>query len=845
MRSISRKIMLSIFLCTFVMAALILGTFNTIGSRIISGETSAKNQLFLESQVKDLNQLFHTSEQMVTELSSLLTDGIDYERFRTDPDYAKGYLESRKGILANFSKNDANIMGLYTYFDPAASGRVDSLWFVRNEATGVMEQSDDESSPSEFAPDNADYIWFYGPMDAKGLFWTPLYVDKDLGVSMISCTYPLFVGDQIVGMVGVDINFKIFSDMLGTMKVGESGYAAMIDSDGTILSHPTLPQEQNLGAVSDGLHKPLFEAMVKNGQGTFSYSEKGQEHRVSYTQASNGKFFMFDMLKNEMFSNLNTLRNIMLGIAAASILGALLLSFLLGRSIGRPIVALSNAANRLAVGDIGVKLETTSRDEVGVLTESFMKMVDNIKDNVHVAENIASGNIDVAVHIKSEQDILGRKQQEMINAIRAMVEDSTRLADAAVEGKLDVRANASRHGGDFRKIVEGVNRTLDAVILPVKEAGAVLSEMAKGNLKLRVQGDYRGDNAAIKTALNTTLDALSVYVEEISRTLEEMADSNLALEIRNDYKGDFARIKEALNIILASFNSVLSEINEAADQVASGSKRLSEGSQNLSQGAMAQAGAIDELTVSIAQISAHTMQNARNADQANQLALTAREKATASNNSMDGMLSAMQEINESSKGISKIIKIIDSIAFQTNILALNAAVEAARAGQHGKGFAVVAEEVRNLAAQSADAAKETTAMIENSMKKVSDGARIANETALMLNQVTEGIATTAELVGDIALSSKAQSSEISQINVGVEQVSRVIQTNSATAEECAAASEELSGQSHALKDRVGEFRLLDHRSGKRGGSLSFNTGEDVPPQLRLSKGDGKEGDLLQ
>jgi len=402
-----------------------------------------------------------------------------------------------------------------------------------------------------------------------------------------------------------------------------------------------------------------------------------------------------------------------------------------------------------------------------------------------------------------------------IASIDLLVSDASSLVVAAVEGKLSTRADASKHSGDFKKIVEGVNKTLDAVIEPVKEASAVLQEMANGNLKVRVKGDYKGDHADIKNALNDTLNSLASYVNEISEVLGEMSNSNLEVTINNEYKGDFSQIKDALNYIIQSFNEVFTEINNAADQVSSGSNQVSDGSQALSQGTTEQASAIEELTSSITEVAAQTKQNAVNATQANDLALNAKDGATQGNAHMKEMLKSMDEINESSSNISKIIKVIDDIAFQTNILALNAAVEAARAGQHGKGFAVVAEEVRNLAARSASAAKETTDLIEGSIKKVEAGTRIANNTATALDQIVEGVSKAATLVGEIAAASNEQATSISQINKGIEQVSDVVQTNSATAEQSAAASEELSSQASMLKEMVGKFKL------KRGGASSY------------------------
>jgi methyl-accepting chemotaxis protein len=227
----------------------------------------------------------------------------------------------------------------------------------------------------------------------------------------------------------------------------------------------------------------------------------------------------------------------------------------------------------------------------------------------------------------------------------------------------------------------------------------------------------------------------------------------------------------------------------------------------LSQGATEQASSIEELSASIEEVSAQTKENAQNASKANELADLAKDYAINGNEQMKRMLKAMDDINESSSNINKIIKVIDDIAFQTNILALNAAVEAARAGQHGKGFAVVAEEVRTLAGRSANAAKETTALIEDSIKKSEEGTRIAKDTAEALEKIFEEVKTVSDLVSCINNASDEQAAAIAQINQGIMQVSQVVQENSATSEESAAASEELASQAEALKEIVGQARL--------------------------------------
>lgn len=381
---------------------------------------------------------------------------------------------------------------------------------------------------------------------------------------------------------------------------------------------------------------------------------------------------------------------------------------------------------------------------------------------------------------RSENDKLMPACITTMQSIDALIKEAASLADSAVMGNLDTRGNENRFEGGYKEIIRGINRTMEAVVKPIREALRVMQEMAKGNLTVSMTGKYEGDYAKIKNDLNSTIK---------------------------------------------SFNNILNDINESASQVASGSRQVSDSAQALSQGSTEQASSIEELTASMEQIAAQTKLNADNANKANDLALTAKKDAEKGNSQMKEMLNAMSAINESSANISKIIKVIDEIAFQTNILALNAAVEAARAGQHGKGFAVVAEEVRNLAARSANAAQETTVLIEGSINKVEGGTKIANETAEALNKIVDVVAKASDLVDSIAIASNEQASGIEQVNQGIVLVADVTQSNSATSEESAAASEELSSQAEILREMVGRFKL------KKGETSYYNNLEELDPEV--------------
>jgi methyl-accepting chemotaxis protein len=314
-------------------------------------------------------------------------------------------------------------------------------------------------------------------------------------------------------------------------------------------------------------------------------------------------------------------------------------------------------------------------------------------------------------------------------------------------------------------------------------------------------------------------------ISKILVAANKIADGNLDVETGIDTKDEVGMLAKAFDKMTLNINNVMTNINAASDQVASGSRQLSDSSMSLSQGATEQASSIEELTASVEEISSQTKSNADHADKAKTVVEETYTFAQHGNNQMEEMVKAMGDINESSTNISKIIKVIDDIAFQTNILALNAAVEAARAGQHGKGFAVVAEEVRNLAARSADAAKETTTLIEGSIKRVANGTNIATSTSEALTKIVNGVSEATTLISEISVASNEQSLGVDQINLGLTQISDVVQTTSATAEETAAASEELSGQADMLKAQVANFKLRSYKTDEAYG------GERVDPDV--------------
>lgn len=351
-------------------------------------------------------------------------------------------------------------------------------------------------------------------------------------------------------------------------------------------------------------------------------------------------------------------------------------------------------------------------------------------------------------------------------------------------------------------------RLSTAIARPVKEVEAAALALAEGRLDAEIQFTSKDELGRLADGMRTSMSTMKMYIADIAMAMSEMANGNFNLpEPQQTFAGEFSSIESSVRTLMAQMSSTLSQIMVAANQVSAGSEQVSGGAQALSQGTTQQASAVEELSATINEISVRIKNNAENADKGRTQTEQTGRDVQDSNNRMQEMIRAMQEISSKSSEIGKIIKTIEDIAFQTNILALNAAVEAARAGTAGKGFAVVADEVRNLAGKSAEAAKNTTRLIEETVQAVNNGAHLADVTATAMLSVVEGTEGLTDLINAIADASNDQAAAVAQVTMGMDQISSVIQTNSATAEESAAASEELSGQAHMLTSLVNQFNL--------------------------------------
>lgn len=464
------------------------------------------------------------------------------------------------------------------------------------------------------------------------------------------------------------------------------------------------------------------------------------------------------------------------------------------------------------VGEEIAVLDELVPENARQLQELHQKVEQGDPIREQISQLIASGKNAEALNLYQEK--YAALAQEMRDLSSAVEKDLTTRVDASYQS-----SERAATAGFLVALGSSVLALAVAVFLciyivrsitkPVEQIEKATKELANGNFKVEISYQSRDELGSLAQSTRMLVANLKKYVGNIDETLGAVADGDLTKTVEIDYVGDFASIKVSIERIIKSLNEIFGHMLAASRQVASGSSQMASGAQILSQGSVEQAASVEELLATINEVSRQINQNAENARSANQMVDDTNKEIETGSTQMKQLVTAMSNMAKASNEISNIIKTIDDIAFQTNILALNAAVEAARAGEAGKGFAVVAEEVRSLAGRSAEAAKSTAALIENTIEAVDNGTDMVFTVERSLVSIAEKEEKVLSLVGNIATASNEQAVAVTQITQGIEQISSVVQNNSATAEESAASSEEISSQAMVLQQLVEQVQLKE------------------------------------
>ncbi|PID28886.1 MAG: hypothetical protein CR982_04005 [Candidatus Cloacimonadota bacterium] len=693
-----------------------------------------------------------------------------------------------------------------------ADGRFVPYW---NKANGVILEP-----CSSYNEGDSNNEWYMDPKNSRKACVTEPYFFPAGGkdVLMITFLHPIFLDGKFIGVAGVDLTMDLFRKFTENIKPFETGYSSLLSNESVVVTHPKKDiVGKKLTLISKDKRAKDWGENIAQGK-SFKYDKisikTGELIRVLHVPIEIHEIEkkMSFMISYPLEKSLADVKNDIINsiiISVIVIIVIILAIFITTKRISDNIKDLVSRTDSIATtigrgdfsldydDDIGIDFIPV-RESIKKITEVFIAPINDILTNLN---QISKGNIPQTIDTSKyngEFKTMIMGLNTIIEVVNNTITEIEKVNESAENDKFSFRGSLSGVDGSWKDILVGVNRLMEISEGFLNRVNSNMKKMKEeGELQL-LSSKYQKDEV---NKLMSVLDSISEG--DLTKVyLPSDIDSTLL-----DVKHLFDQISKAVTKTTQSLSRVLTEVKSATNHIDSGSSQLSDASQSLSTGSTEQSSSIDQLTATMTEIASQTRANAENANMAAKLAVAAKDSAASGNSQMVEMSEAMNDITDSSKEIKKVIKVIDDIAFQTNLLALNAAVEAARAGAHGKGFAVVADEVRNLAQRSAEAAKETTELIESSNKKVERGSTISSETMKSLEEISINIAKTVDFVEEIAVASEEQAKGIEQSNITLTEVSKVTQNNATNAEQTASAAIQLSRESNSLKSSISIFKL--------------------------------------
>jgi methyl-accepting chemotaxis protein len=689
--------------------------------------------------------------------------------------------------LAEFLQNGNRLRLNNVVMNIVQHGHIDFLTVTDMSGTVAMRSH----QPSKFGDSDANLQHIKRAMGGK---ISTAYESSASNPIALRCGVPVMKDGKQIGVAsaGCNLGSNVFVDKI----------KAFTGADVTMFLHDkrvattilNIRGERNVDTKADaGIYKQISDGKDVIGRTKVA----GRRFLVYYSPIRDAADSVFGMTSvaaditdadKQMRNTVITIIVIMLVLCAAAVFVGLYIA----GDIAKPLSATVNMMSELGRGHLDVRLNLNRKDEIGVMAKAVDAFADDMqKVVIGTMKRISAGDLSAKIEPKDERD-------EISGALKGTVE------------------------------------SLNVVV-------GAMKRISEGDLSVVIES--KDENDEISNALKKTVESLhSLIIDDGGSVLNAAANKDLSQRLTREYQGVFATMKNNINTVMQNLEDALGHVASSISQVSSASNEIARGAQSLAESSSEQASSLEEVSSSLEAMSSMTRHNAGNTNQAMILASEARVAANDGDISMKHMAMAINQIKQSADNTAKIIKTIDDIAFQTNLLALNAAVEAARAGEAGKGFAVVAEEVRNLALLSADAAKNTANMIEESVKNADGGVKITAEVAQSLNRIVERTGKVGDLIAEVAAVCNEQAQGIEQVNVAVSQMSQVTQQNAANSEESASASEELSSQAAELANMVREFKLSADGGAHFTGHGSNNSDVHQPQNRRFALISGRRTD---